>query len=236
MGRVVKGFFEWIWRLNGVIFLLVGGFLIAMLFRELPSWQSGDNSGRLHIADQGPATQPYRLGEFSQVPGTKILYAKLGSASEPYGLSSSAGAIEDRNILFFDTVHKKGQWLLSDNQHTIESLAFITDTPTPLRDESHGINGEGSTIALLLEVEPSKGSDTSKALEIAAPDGQGLTPIIGSIDSLLGYYQPSRDDLLVLYLTKGVARALDYDIAARKVRSDDPLLAADNSSNERAPH
>jgi hypothetical protein len=226
-------FFVWVWRLNGLLLLVLA--LVAMagtaalivngaLFwtREQPPQQLANVAG----ADLG--AKNLRLGHFRPIAGSQLLYAALETTSKYVGSGSIGTAGSARNLLFFDIGTRKAHWLLPDNTLIIESFTFLMDPPAARYTYN---DGEAQTrnqvaLAILLELQrddPATSRAASRRLAIAPPDGRTVTSLADSTDALLGYHQPSRNSVLVFYLSAGTARVLDADLATGKVRSNAPL-------------
>jgi hypothetical protein len=185
-----------------------------------------------NVAGANLGEDDLRLGDFRTIAGTELLYAQLASPSEYIGSGSSGGRGSARNLLFFDVSNKKAHWLLPDNSQTIESFSFLMDPPGMRYGycDDDAQEHDQVAIAILLELqsaEPPPANASARTLAIAPPDGRALTAIAESTEGLLGYHQPSKDSVLVFYVSEGSARVLDADPGTRRVRSD-ALLELDD--------
>ena len=137
--KYLDGFFRWVWRITGLLLLLLVLYGVANLIwasRSTTHGQAPDGEatiGRLDRTDKPQAA--LKLGRFEALSGTPVLYAQLGSEEpSPASLSSSFTLTDLRNLLFFDTASRKAHWLLDDNTHSIAALSVIGES-TPLRLE-----------------------------------------------------------------------------------------------------
>jgi hypothetical protein len=230
-------FFSWVWRVNGVLLLvlaLAGVVGAAALIINVGLFWSRERPEQqlTNVAGANLGEENLRLGDFRSIAGTQLLYAQLASPSEYIGSGSSGGLGSARNLLFFDVSTKKAHWLLPDNSQTIESFSFLMDPPGMRYGycDDEAKEGDQVTIAILLELQPSGPSPAdagSRTLAIAPPDGRLLTAIAEATEGLLGYHQPSTESVLVFYVSEGAARVLDADPGTRKVRSDALLEGED---------
>jgi hypothetical protein len=231
------GFFTWVWRVNGVLLLVIaalgimGGIaLLAMMAaesREIPEQRLAK------VAGADLASQDARLEEFAKVVGTELLFAPLREHRDSFGSSGYGDGLGSaQNLLFFDTATRKAHWLLSGSEQSIPSYSFLTDPPTCSR---YGWSDCGTqdrpetTLALLLEIQPrSRETDAGepRSLAVASPDGLSITKIAESTQGLLGHHQVSRDSVFVFYVKDSAARVLELDPVARIVKSD-ALLSAE---------
>jgi hypothetical protein len=223
-------FFAWVWRVNGVLLLalaligLVGA--VALIFNAALFWSRERPEQQLtQVAGADLSTKDLRLGDFRTIAGTQLLYAPLASPSKYIGSVSSGDRGSARNLLFFNASTKKAHWLLPDNDQTIESFSFLMDPPVAryVYNDGEAQKRDQVALAILIELQrpgSSAANGASHSLAIASPDGRSLTPIAQSTEGLLGFHQPSRDSVLVFYVSAGAARVVDVDPSARKVRSD----------------
>lgn len=234
-------FFAWVWRLNGVLVLmlalivLVGAF--ALLFnigvfatRERPEQKLAEVAGA-NLTDKD-----LRLTDFYPIKGTSLLYARLAPPSEYIGSGSSGGQGPPNNLLFFDTATKKAHWLFPGNNQTISSFFFITDPPSAEYEFDDGNRGaaEPVTIAIVMEIQSSSNTQPTagenvRSLAMATPDGRSITKVADSVDGMLGYHVAKKDSTFVFVIVGGAARVLHIDPSARVVLSDE-LLSTDASS------
>ena len=230
MGTRTDAVFTWISRLAGIVVLVVGLIILGVItvgffgriVRPAPP-EPGAQVARTQLGAD------LHLAEFREIAGSTYLYAMLRAANVSSG-STDYEAEEVRNILFFDTARKMGRWLCPGNEQSIRIDSFLTDPPN--ESDSTGIDTAASNgrkaIGILLLIEESSGNGPTKQrkLVVASPDGRA-TLLTDQIDGLLGHHQMPEQSVLVFYVSGGVAKVVDYDIAAKKVRSDEKLSAAE---------
>ena len=222
--------FIWIWRINGVLLfaLAVLGVVgaAALVFNTALFWSRERPEQQLtNVAGADLGAKDLRLGDFRAVAGTQFLYAPLASPSKYIASGSSRGLGSARNLLFFDIKTKKAHWLFPDNRQTIDSFSFLMDPPGTryMYDDGEAQKRDQVTVGILLELQrndPATVDGPSRSLALASPDGRAVTSIAQSTEGLLGYHQPSKESVLIFYVSCGGARVLDADVATGKVHSD----------------
>lgn len=239
MSDRAKPFFEWVWRLNGL--LLLGGMLVCLvvalfLMVDAARFASREDPERqlTEVAGADLAAQNLQLDEFHEIAGTRFLYAQLAPPTEYFGSGGYGESLGSaRNLLFFDTATHKAHWLFPTNEQTIASFSFLMDPPR----EHWGVDAGGPdgpdrvALAILLELaavrregEPSK---ATRRLAVGSPDGRELTTIAEASEGLLGYHQGARDSVFVFYVSEGAAKVLEVDPTTRATRSDRVLSTGD---------
>jgi hypothetical protein len=227
----VDGFFRWVWRINGLLLLalvLYGAVNIIGLFVSFNHYGQAPNGvatiGRLDQPNQHQAA--LKLGSFEALPGTSVLYARLGSDGAPVGgLSSSYTPTDVHNLLFFDATSRQAHWLFDDNAQTITAMSVISE-PTPA--QAQGAKPDCQALGLLFLSRPAQANnqgDASWDIRLASVDGRQLKALASGVDTLLGYRLTDNHTLLVFYAKQGAAHVLDVDPATREVRSDKALAA-----------
>lgn len=93
----------------------------------------------------------------------------------------------------------------------------------------NGTGPERKTIAILFEIDQASGDGTThrRRLAISSPVGRQLTTITDQIDGVLGHHQLADQSVLIFYVSGGVAKVIDYDIAGRATRSNVKLSATE---------
>jgi len=130
MNERPERFFTWVWRVNGLLLLVIGlvGVVgaVALVFNTALFWSRDRPAQRLtEVAGANLSEQNLPLGMFRSIAGSPFLYARLAPPSEYVGSGSSGGLGAAHNLLFFDTGTKKAHWLLPDNERIIRSYAFL---------------------------------------------------------------------------------------------------------------
>lgn len=226
----VDAFFRWVWRITGLLLLLLVLYGAVSVVRSLSSRdleQAPDGAaiiGRLDRPDQHQAA--LKLGSFEALPGTSVLYARLGSEEATVGsLSSSFVTTDMHNLLFFDTASRQAHWLLDDNRRTIAALSVISGR-TPA--SAQGAERESLALGLLLLTRTAQTHDRSEIpwdIRLASVDGRQLKTLASGIDTLLDHQLVDEHTLLVFYARHGEVHVLDVDPATHEVRSDRALPA-----------
>lgn len=228
--KYVDGFFSWVWRITGLLVLLLvlyGVVNMVWTSRSSHRGQTPDGEatiGRLDQTDQQQAA--LKLGGFEMLPGTPVLYAKLGSERPlPGSLSSSYMTTDLRNLLFFDTASRQAHWLLDDNEHSIAALSVIGK---PASYQSAGKAADFRTPGLIFLSRSTKADNKGDAtwdLRLTSVDGHELDTLANGVDTLLDHQLINDRTLLVFYAKHGAIHVLDVDPANRKLRADQTLPA-----------
>jgi hypothetical protein len=236
MSDRTDNFFGWVWRLNGLLVLLLAllGLAAAVtIVINVGIFASRERPEQKLTQVAGADLQNLRIADFQPIQGTDVLYAPLAASSEYIGSGSSGGLGSARNLLFFDTATKRAHWLFSGNGQVIPSFSFLTDPPSVRFGFDDDIRNRPDpvTIAILLEVQRSAAGEeeipeTPHSLAVATPDGRSVTTIADATEGMLGYHQVNKNSILVFYVSAGSARVLDLDPIAHTVRSDDLLSSS----------
>lgn len=238
MGSRSDNFFNWVWKINGLLVLSVSlaalGAILTLTFSD-KLFGHGDRPEQkiTQVAGSDIRKDDLQLGDFIEVKGTTLLYASLRAKSDRIASGSSYGQGDARNLLFFDTKSKKVRWLLNGNEQIIPSVSFITDPESEDYEYSTGgLSGKSiTTQSILLEIAP-LGTDGStiggrRRLALASPNGESLLTVAEGIDGLLGKHKTSEQSLLAFYSIRGEVRVVEIDLEARTVTSDSALSTTD---------
>lgn len=225
----MDGFFRWVWRINGLILLLLLLLGAISLAGTLVSFkhhrQAPDGMATLGRPDQPDRHQaPLKLGRFQALPGTSVLYAQLGNEGVSVGSLSSGFTPPDmRNLLFFDTLSRQARWLFDDNAQSIAAMSVISEPAPP---QTQGAKPDCKALGVLLLTRPAQADNRDEAswgVRLASVDGRQVKTLAARVDTLLDHQLADDHTLLVFYAKQGTAHVLDVDPATREVRSDLPL-------------
>jgi len=226
--KYVDGFFRWVWRITGLLLLLLvlyGAVSMVGASRSMRQVPDGEATiGRLDRPDQHEVA--LKLGGFAALPGTSMLYAQLGSEGPQVGsLSSSYTPTDLRNLLFFDTASRRAHWLLDDNAQSLAALSVIGE-PDPLR--THGSSSDSRALGLLFLSRPAETDhkgDATWDIRLSSVDCHQLKTLANGVNTLLDHQLTNDHALLVFYAKRGVVHVLDVDPVTRELRSDQTLPA-----------
>lgn len=229
--KYVDGFFSWVWRVTGLLLLLLALYgvvsvvSIAWSSRSMRQVPDGEATiGRLDRSNQREVA--LKLGGFEALSGTSMLYAQLGSEGPQVGsLSSSYTPTDLRNLLFFDTASRQAHWLFDDNAQSIAALSVIGESD-PLR--THGSSSDARALGLLFLSRPTEADNKAGAtwgIRLASVDGRKIKTLANGINTLLDHQLTNDHALLVFYAKRGVVHVLDVDPVTRDLRSDQTLPA-----------
>ncbi|MFT3930935.1 MAG: hypothetical protein QM709_11650 [Spongiibacteraceae bacterium] len=134
-------FFNWISRINSILFLLLLAVSLAFvifLFLDSNHWA---RRNQVEVADKASNEQKLedlRLSDIQAVCGTNVQYVKLTSQSSSKGFSSGGYDSSIRNIIFFEGEDLKSHWLFDSN-------SFVIETMDVLEVDDHDCKGKKAT-------------------------------------------------------------------------------------------
>jgi|GEM_PF-5531263 hypothetical protein len=246
MASKTERFFTWVWRINGLVLLLVvlcvGGGLAATLIGSI-FFHAKPQAAVQQIAGADLHSEELRLEEFHSIEGTDFLCAYLGDVAKmitPTGVLSYSGGggsyvnsgirngYGSRNVLFFDLTNKKAHWLFPKNDQDIQALHFAYDPPYKETDYMYREQTHKKTVAVIVEFAQRRSSQEKEKsvphmLAVADVGGKNVNVVLSAIDRLLGYQQPDGKTILLFYVSAGVAKVMDYNLETRSVISDNAI-------------
>ncbi|GAB6041211.1 hypothetical protein [Endothiovibrio diazotrophicus] len=236
MNDRMNGFFVWVWRINGLLFLAIGlaglvGIAALMVNVGIFASRESPTDGIAEVAGTRIEDSDLNFGPFRQVKGIDVFYAELGTASKYIGSGSSSTVANVRNMLFFDTKSRTSHWLLDDNATQIHRSWFLTDPPDCFHADEHreSCEAQRKAVALLLETGPPRSekrpSPASHEVLIATPDGRQLAPLLKDVDAVLGTETVSGGSTFVFYSRSGSVRVAQLEPTTRKLVTDEALQA-----------
>lgn len=225
--------FKWIWRLNGIILLILGigsAIILGIVVADIGILSSRERPEQ-HIKEVAGTSVDYktlRFADFEEVKGTSFLVASIGNKSKYIGSGSSSGVATARNLLFFNIDSLKAHWLLDTNSSIITSRSFVTNPPNCKYGSNYSeCEASKVSIALLLETEPADSDkiDTNKfrSISIASPSGTDSHELASGVDALLGVNVIDKSKAIVFYSKAGAVRFMQINPNERTLISDDVL-------------
>ncbi len=126
------GFFKYVWRINGIVWLVVGFLAIGILIfagYEVYLQKTRDRNTRniINIQQEADLQEQWQLGLMEEVEGTPYVMIPLISEQHYdqsyYGKSS----LSARNYLFIDSRNNEKRWVLKSNENLIARLDQLAD-------------------------------------------------------------------------------------------------------------
>ena len=125
------GIFKHIWRLNALLVLAVGAYVVTMLINDL---DLGSSPANTHYGRSNPvAGEPMALGPVRQIDNTPHFVRTYRPAGKHHTMAS-LGADVIYNMLFIDGTTNTHRWLIGDRNVPIYDWRVI-DVPGPLGDQ-----------------------------------------------------------------------------------------------------
>lgn len=229
--------FKLIWKINAVLFLILG--LIAVGTLLILSWSKFDGESYdaspafkfENVPQERLVQENWQLNVEQTTDEVAIITLLTGqkkvaanTANRLYSLAPSQpseGAI--RNILFFDFKEQKSHWLYDNNDERVIRYNLIV-AENRGRNEAAGHKILG--IRYLIEAVKNNDTNESKGLKIAFSDprGRNLTFVVDSADRSLGY-AVSPDGLVhEFFIVDGVPQVVAIDSHNFKKTDQKPLL------------
>ena len=232
MATRTERFFTWVWRINGLLLLVLIAVCLIMFWFLLsdasnPSWMDDEQSVR-EVAGTDISAENLKLQSFNQVYGTPWLMADLVSTEGGLGVgSSSRPNWQLRNVLFIDSGSKQAHWLFETSDREIRRHWYISDSPG--NRYGAGPSDDSVVIGMLFSIAASSaqnGGTERRQLLLVSADGKTKLPLSEPIDELLGQHHSDASSFLIFYVRDGAVNVLDLDPEGMTVRSDSVITAA----------
>ena len=215
--------FRWIWRINGLLFLICGLTIVITIsvalfptvrgyFTRKPIYHA-DNM--VNVKENKLIDSEWTLGGFRQIGKSGFTMASVHAKQEyNIGLGSGKEASSDRNYLFLNTTDKSTRWLVPTNQYLFLSANDIKEGESP---DSKVI---GIQYRIVKDDTDRYGRLTQNdevTFGLSDIDGSNFTEVIGGIDVFLSNEQPAEDSLLLIYRSDGRNLLSEIKISEKKV-------------------
>lgn len=238
-------FFAWVWRLNGIIILLVAGLLACFLIYELTKnifRSRPEKNVIVNVAEDPKGEERWALGSPTHILGNDFLLLPLVSENKKVkevkrnslnfsGSGRYARSINypAKNILFLNAKSNESFWLFKNTGRLI--LA------TEQFPYSYGTNSENEkTKAIFYEV---VSSDTNNddlltyedklSLAMSKPDGRGYQVLLKEYDRIISKSLVDNGNILIIYQINGVGISKLIKISPFEVISSKELPHIKNS-------
>jgi hypothetical protein len=207
-------FFKYLWRVNGVVLLIVGFLAIGVLtFAGYKIYsETMRERGQVSIVNIQPKAEikeKWELGYMSKVPGTSIIILSLNSDQSYSQSYYNKSTLSARNYLFIDAENNTKHWLFKTNQQLVISIEKMT---------KHIEQKNRMTTILYKIVKEDTNNDkrlTNKDLYtigLSQPDGTGYKEVLRDIEMLFGHQFHGEDKLLLIYQKKGINYSVNVNL------------------------
>ncbi|GAA4494704.1 hypothetical protein [Pseudaeromonas paramecii] len=218
-------FFKYVWRINGLLLLLVG--LLAAALLAFTGYQLYASSG-LRAPHDLPRTtdtktpSPRQLGTPVAIAGTPHVMVPLWADAVEKRDYFSKSNDNASNYLFIDGQHQTQHWLLPDNNRLILGSDLLSEL---------GCCDDKRTIrAILYQVVTADSNGDQRlsqqdavTLALSRADGSGYRQLIPAVDRLLGQLPLDDHTLLLLYQKQGMGYAAWVSLTDLVLLKEQPL-------------
>jgi hypothetical protein len=218
-----RRFFRWVWRVNGVLFLLaalvfVVGMSIGLVAMLVEMHRDARKSSVVKVADEEIRTKE-NLGNFEPVKGTGVLRASLQADAEgTFGSSSRHATV--RNYLFFDPADGSSRWLIPGYKGLIVAMHEMPE-------EGGCGSRDKPVVGMVYElVEADSNHDgkldesDAKAVAVSTPGGLRFSRVLSGVEQVKGTSLTPENRILVLYTAAGTLKAALVDGATFALTED----------------
>ncbi|MGH1487379.1 MAG: hypothetical protein ACRBCI_14285 [Cellvibrionaceae bacterium] len=222
--------FIWIWRLNGVLILLVVGLLAGFLIYELTNnilRPKPEENLIVNVAEDPKGEEKWELGNPTYIAGNDYLLLPLVSENKEVktkkGVALASVSYEayrndpTKNILFLNTKNNVSFWLFNDTDRLIKSTEQF---PYSYRSDGNSIK----TKAIFYEVVSSDtNGDTlltfedKLSLTMSSPDGADYTTVLSEYDKIISKSLVGDNSILILYQINGAGMSQLVQISPFKL-------------------
>ena len=219
-----KGFFKWIWRINGIAVLIA---LLAFfwLFYDNEIRDRGHKPQYQEVID--PVVQtPKSIGELSfghavKIDGSNYNILPLLPKDEiikdipphVYYIGQNSGELA-KNILFINKKNGNSAWLFKDNNQLIETYSVFPNAYPYM----YGKEVKFTPKVIYYEV---MNTDMKKrALALSDVSGKKYKVIAKNISRIISVDNSDKNSILFIYQKDGVGHSLKFDIDKFETVSD----------------
>lgn len=200
--KTMNRFDRILWRINGVIFLLIllcGSVLVVISLCHSFLWSSNQHKDAAVVnVNQSTHEKEYlHLGGGDLFKGTSTLRMPLYADSSYRGSFKSYSGGLIRNYLFLDSATMTSRWLFRGFSRLITECH---DFQSPL--DSPNKNIVGSVYEVIASDSNHDGridTDDQKAAFFASPDGKQITEIVPPSELIVSVEQVSDTEFLIIY-------------------------------------
>lgn len=220
-------FFRFVWRFNGLIFMIAGVLAIGVLafagYKIIKDVTRERNTRNIvNVQEGNNVKEKWQLGYMSNIQGSRYVMIPLNSdqsyAQSYYSKSSSSA----RNYLFINSQNNEKHWLFKTNHY------LIADTDL-LSEKEYG-SDEREVRAILYKIVKSDTNndkrltnDDLQTVGLSFPSGKGYKEILKGIDLFIGHRLIDKDTLLIVFQRKGVGFSANVNLSAFTISNETEL-------------
>jgi len=203
-------FFKSIWRIDGILLLIVG--LLAIIALGYALFGVIGNTGaardeQVYVTDQTDSKEAvhWQLGSLIPVEGSSAVMLPLETGDRYSGSSyEKSAATTAWNFLFIDGRNNKSHWLFDANSNLILSSDLLVE-----ENYSVALNPVQAILYQLVTADSDGDGELSsydkQSVGLSQPDGGNYREVLKDIDFVVGHRLIDKDNLLLIYQRQGRA-------------------------------
>ncbi|MES9991367.1 MAG: hypothetical protein ABW098_05400 [Candidatus Thiodiazotropha sp.] len=239
-----NAFFRWIWRLNGLLILLILVFSgVTILIDIYSSTTRGHNPEEviLSVADDPKGEENWVLGYPRGIYGYEYVMLPLVSekaevktqsfALASSGIYDSSITNPSKNLLFVNSQENSSSWLFKD----IKQIILRTEQCPHFSDRNAKVDTEVIFYEIVKNDSNNDGvlnSDDKQTLGVSTPIGTDYKVVLESFDKMVtkSYIEKTKQVLLV-YQESGIGYSALFDIDTLKIVNRKELPKINNTKD-----
>jgi len=233
-------FFKFVWRFDGIIFMITG--VLALIIIAVSGYQlvnslkrGKDTRETLNIAGNVNTDKQINLGEITDIENTDYIMIPLQSPQNSQKFSSCSSEYRILNILFVNKQNNMGKWLFGNNDHSILLHELLS--------EKDDCDSDPKIIrAILYEVvnKDTNGDnivseDDKKIIALSSSSGDNYKEILSGLDSFIGHKVLDKDTLFLVYQKQGMGYAATVSLSDFSITNQRLLPKVGDKSREIRP-
>lgn len=220
-------FFRFVWRFDGVLFMIAGVLLIGVLAiagykiaRDVTRERNTCNI--VNVQEGVDLEENWLLGRMMDIQDSPWAMIPLNSdqsyAQSYYSKSSSSA----RNYLFVNSRTNEKHWLFKTNQYLIAHAIFLPKT-------GYGPREKPVRVILYQIVKSDTNGDERltdedlKTIALSSPDGRDYKEILDGIDMVVGHKLVDENNLFIVFQKNGVGFSANVSLADFKIGHETEL-------------
>lgn len=222
-----SNFFRFVWRFNGLVFMIAGVLAIGVLafagykiIKDVTRERNIRNI--LNVQEKNNVKEKWQLGYMSSIQGSPYVMIPLNSdqsyAQSYYSKSSSSA----RNYLFINSLSNEKHWLFETNQYLIADTDFLSE-------KEYG-SKEREVRAILYKIVKSDTNhderltnDDLQTVGLSLPSGKRYREILNGIDLFIGHRLIDKDTLLIVFQRKGIGFSANVNLSDFTISNETEL-------------
>ncbi|HPG41848.1 MAG TPA: hypothetical protein PLP19_21525 [bacterium] len=225
-------FFKTIWRIDGILLLIVG--LLAIIVLAYALFGVIGNSGasrdeQVYDTKQTDSKEAvhWQLGSLIPVEGSSAVMLPLETGDRYSESGYKDYGISAWNFLFIDSRNNKNHWLFDNNRNMILASDLLVE-----ENYSASVNPVRAIVYQLVTADSDgDGELTSydrQSVGLSQPDGYNYREVVKDIDFVIGHRLVDKDNLLLVYQHGGKTRSALVSLKAFTITNEREIDLAGN--------